>query len=131
MSEPNSIASRAVTGAAWMVAFRMFSRAIGIASTLVLARLLDTADFGIVAIAFTISAALNSLSNVGVTENLVRHPTVGRDELDTGFTVQLVKGVITGLLLLAMAPLAARWFQEPRVENVIYVLGGGLRARAE
>ena len=122
MSEPNSIADRAVTGAAWMVAFRMFSRGIGIASTLVLARLLDTTDFGIVAIAFTISAAFNSLSNVGVTENLVRHQTVGRAELDTGFTVQLAKGAITGVLLVAAAPLAADWFSEPRLTNVIYVL---------
>lgn len=122
VSEPKSIASRAITGAAWMVAFRMFSRVLGIASTLVLARILDTADFGIVAIAFTISAAFNSISNVGVTENLVRHPTVGRAELDTGFTIQLIKGAITGLLLLAAAPLAAAWFSEPRLENVIYVL---------
>lgn len=121
-SEPKSIASRAITGAAWMVAFRMFSRVLGVASTLVLARLLDTADFGIVAIAFTISAAFNSLSNVGVTENLVRHKTVGRDELDTGFTIQVIKGAITGVLLLVAAPLAAAWFSEPRLEKVIYIL---------
>ncbi len=107
-----------------MVAFRMFSRVLGVASTLVLARLLDTADFGIVAIAFTISAAFNSLSNVGVTENLVRHKTLGRDELDTGFTIQVIKGAITGVLLLAAAPFAARWFSEPRLENVIYILAG-------
>lgn len=107
-----------------MVAFRMFSRGIGIASTLVLARLLDTTDFGIVAIAFTISAALNSVSNVGVTENLVRHKTVARAQLDTGFTVQLVKGVITGVLLVALAPIAATWFSEPRLRNIIYVLAG-------
>ena len=117
-----NIVNRVITGAAWMVAFRMFSRGIGIASTLVLARLLDTTDFGIVAIAFTISAALNSVSNVGVTENLVRYKTVGRPELDTGFTIQLVKGVITGALLLAAAPIAASWFSEPRLTNVIYVL---------
>lgn len=105
-----------------MVAFRIFSRGIGIVSTLVLARLLDTSDFGIVAIAFTISAALSSISNVGVVENLVRYKIVGRAELDTGFTVQLVKGGITGALLLAVAPLAAAWFSEPRLTNVIYVL---------
>jgi lipopolysaccharide exporter len=122
LSEPKNIANRVITGAMWMVAFRMFSRGIGIASTLVLARLLDTTDFGIVAIAFTISAALSSISNVGVTENLVRHKTVGRAELDTGFTFQLVKGVITGMLLAAAAPIAATWFSEPRLTNVIYVL---------
>ena len=121
LPESRSIATRVITGAAWMIAFRMLSRAIGIASTLILARLLDTTDFGIVAIAFTISAALNSISNVGVTENLVRYKAVGRYELDTGFTVQLVKGVVTGALLTITAPIAADWFSEPRLTNVVYV----------
>lgn len=100
----------------------MFSRGIGIASTLVLSRLLDTTDFGIVAVAFTISAALNSVSNIGVTESLVRLKVVGRAELDTGFTIQFVKGGITGLLLLAVAPVAANWFSDARLTNVIYIL---------
>lgn len=107
-----------------MVGFKMCSRLLGIASTLVLARLLTTADFGIVAIAFTMSTALNALSNVGVTENLVRHEEIGRDVLDTGFTVQAGKGLITGALLLAAAPLASAWFDEPRLQNVVYVLAG-------
>jgi O-antigen/teichoic acid export membrane protein len=105
-----------------MVAFRFLSRGLGVISTLVLARLLNITDFAIVAIAFTVSAALNSVSNVGVTENLVRYKTVGRPELDTGFTVQLFKGVITCVLLIFLAPTAANWFSEPRLTNVIYVL---------
>lgn len=107
-----------------MIAFRMFSRGIGFASTLVLARLLSTSDFGIVSIAFTLSAALNSISNVGVTENLVRYKIVGRAEFDTGFTIQLVRGCFTGLLLIGMAPLAASWFSEPRLINIIYAMAG-------
>lgn len=113
---------RALTGTAWMVGFRMCSRLIGVASTLVLARLLSTADFGIVAIAFTISAGLNSVSNLGVTETLVRHQEVGRDVLDTGFTVQVIKGLITGGLLILAAPLASAWFDEPRLRDIIYLL---------
>jgi O-antigen/teichoic acid export membrane protein len=123
-SEPSKIGSRALTGAAWMVGFRMCSRLLGVASTLVLARLLNTADFGIVAIAFTISAALDSVSNVGVTENLVRHKQAGRDVLDTGFTIQVIKGLICGVLVAAAAPLASQWYDDPRLQNVLYVLGG-------
>ena len=117
------MSSRALTGAAWMVGFRMCSRLLGLASTLVLARLLNTADFGIVAIAFTISAAFNSLSNVGVTESLVRHKEVGQDVLDTGFTIQMIKGLVCGGLVAAVAPLASEWYADPRLQNVMYVMG--------
>lgn len=106
-----------------MVGFRMCSRLLGVVSTLVLARLLSTADFGLVAIAFTISAAFNSLSNVGVTENLIRHKDVGRDVLDTGFTIQVIKGLLCGGFVAAAAPLASHWYADPRLQNVMYVLG--------
>ncbi len=121
-AEATNIGHRALAGAAWMVGFRLASRLLGVASTLVLARLLVSADFGLAAIAFTISAALNSISNVGVTENLVRHREIGRDLLDTGFTINVIKGLITGLLLLLAAPLASAWFHEPRLQPVMYVL---------
>lgn len=102
----------------------MGSRLLGVASTLILARLLNTADFGIVAIAFTITAAFDSVSNVGVVENLVRHLHVGRDVLDTGFTIQVIKGLLCGAFTVAAAPLASHWYADPRLENVMYVLGG-------
>lgn len=123
-AEAKPIGNRALTGAAWMVGFRMCSRLLGVASTLVLARLLDTTDFGIVAIAFTISAAFDSVSNVGVVENLIRQKEVGRDLLDTGFTIQVIKGLICGVLVAAAAPLASQWYADPRLQNVMYVLGG-------
>ena len=123
-AESSAIGKRALTGAAWMIGFRMCSRVLGVASTLVLARLLGTADFGLAAIAFTISAAFNSIANVGVTENLVRHDNIGPDVLNTGFTIQVIKGLVTGGLLAATAPLAAAWFDEPRLQLVMYVLAG-------
>ena len=51
-----------VKGAAWLVMFKLVERGIGFVSTLFLARLLVPADFGLVAMATSILAALELLS---------------------------------------------------------------------
>ena len=46
-----SVNQRMAVGAAWMIGFRLVDRGIGLVSTLILARLLVPADFGLLAMA--------------------------------------------------------------------------------
>jgi O-antigen/teichoic acid export membrane protein len=50
------IGRKIASGAAWMVMFKFVERSIGLVSTVVLARLLVPADFGLVAMAMAIVA---------------------------------------------------------------------------
>ena len=45
-------------GAAWMLVARLTDRAIGLASTVILARLLSPADFGLVAMAMAVTGLI-------------------------------------------------------------------------
>ncbi|MGC8477130.1 MAG: oligosaccharide flippase family protein [Acetobacteraceae bacterium] len=122
-AEP-SLTRRAVMGAGWLVAWRMVSRALGFISTLVLARLLVPADFGLVAMATTFSGAIDSLSQFSVEDMLVRRVEDDTRLHDAAFTIQLGRAVLTGALIAAGAPFAADWFHEPRLVPVLLVLGG-------
>lgn len=53
---------KVAAGAAWMVALRFASRLLGVASMLVLARLLTPEDFGLVALATTVAALIDIAS---------------------------------------------------------------------
>lgn len=64
-AHPGSISNRTVIGAGWLVAWRMVTRALGLVSTLLLARILVPANFGLIAMATTFSAAIGALSNLG------------------------------------------------------------------
>ena len=57
-------------------------------STLILARVLVPSDFGIVAMATTFSDIIDSLSQIGVQDALVRRADNNRDLFDTAFTLQ-------------------------------------------
>jgi O-antigen/teichoic acid export membrane protein len=116
-----SLLRRTAVAATWMVAWRALTRILGLASTLVLARVLLPADFGLLAMATTFAAAVEALSQLGLQDALVRHPD-GERLRDTGFTMQLGRGIATGLVVALAAPVAAWWFAEPRLVPVLLIL---------
>lgn len=117
-----SLAKQVAKGAVWMVAIRFASRTLGLISTLVIARILVPADFGLVAMATAFSTSVDALSEVGLREALIRHPEEARDLYDTAFTMQVLRGLLTGAVVALAAPFAARWFGERRLEPIFLVL---------
>src|SRR4051812_34585881 len=95
-------------GAAWMMSVRLVDRSIGLASTVILARLLAPADFGMVAMAMGVVALLELFSAFGLDSALIQKIDIGRAHYDTAWTFQLLFGVFIGVGLLAFAwPAAA------------------------
>ncbi len=119
-----SITARVARGAQWMVGWRVISRALGFISVLILANLLIPADFGIVAVATAVSGAVEGLSQLGVRDALVRLQDERRDYYDTAFTIQVVRGLVTGALIAAFSGYAATYMAEPRVTNILLILAG-------
>lgn len=111
-------------GAGWLIAWQMATRLLGLVSTLILARLLIPADFGIVAMAATFTAAVNALSSLGVADAVVRRPDTGQTWFDTAFTMQALRGLFTAAIIGFGATYAARWFGEPRLTGVLWILAG-------
>lgn len=117
-----SLGRRMANGATWMVALRFFKRSIGIVSTIVLARLLVPEDFGIVAMAAALMTLVVMFSELGVDTVLVRKPTVDNVDLDSAWSLQVTLGALQALMLLALAAPMAQFYDEPRLEPLIYVL---------
>ena len=113
-----------VVGAGWMIAWRAASRVLGFASTLILARLLAPSDFGLLAMAVTFSSAVDEISQIGLGDALVRRQEQGLRLHDTAFTLQVLRGLLTGLVVALAAPLASMWFAEPRLTPLLLVLAG-------
>ena len=118
-SQPVSIAR----GAVLTVAMRWTDRLIGIASTLILARLLTPADFGIVAMASLVVSLIDTLFDIGVSAALVQKQGTDREDFDAAWTLRLAQTALTAVIIgVAGAPLAADYFRDPRVEMVLWVM---------
>jgi lipopolysaccharide exporter len=126
VSKPlNGINKEIAKGAVWMVAFKFIDRGIGLASTVVLARLLAPADFGLIAIAMMLIAALQLLFAFNFDVHLIQNANAGRDQFDTVWTFNVLFGVFCGAILAALAHFVSLFYHEPRLEYVVYTLALG------
>lgn len=121
MSDTNR---RMVKGAVWMVAFKLIERSIGLLSTLILARVLFPADFGLVAMASSIVGALELLSAFSFDLALIQNQGAKRQHYDTAWTFNVLFGLFNALAMIALASPVASFYGEPKVEGVLYALAG-------
>jgi O-antigen/teichoic acid export membrane protein len=109
-----------VKGTGWTVATRLGVQGIGLVSTVILARLLVPSDFGLVALATTLSAALMALSEFGVDVVLIQKQNARRDLYDTAWTLSLIRNVVLAACLALFAPWTATFFDDGRIEAIVY-----------
>jgi lipopolysaccharide exporter len=123
VTKPKSSLSVATAkGASWIVGWRLATRILGLANMLILARLLVPGDFGLVAIATSFSQAIDTLGEIGVGDALVREHSLDRTAYDTGFTLSVIRGLLSSLILLLSSIPVADFFGDPRLAHIVMVL---------
>jgi O-antigen/teichoic acid export membrane protein len=105
-----------------MVGLRFADRSIGLLSTVVLARLLIPADFGLVTLANAMVAAVAIFGEFGFDTALIQNQRAERSHYDTAWTLGLVRGLIAACIIALLAGPMAVFFEDPRLANVIMAL---------
>lgn len=116
------IKGRLAKGSLWIGGARIAVNLMGFATTLVLARLLTPADFGLVALATTFVAIISAVTDLQLSSALVQQSDPTDDHFASAFTVALVRGTLLASALALSASLLAHLFKEPRLEAVLYAL---------
>lgn len=112
-------------GAAWMVLFKAIDRPLGLISTLILARLLLPADFGIVAMAMSVIAVIELATAFSFDAALIQKQHLRREHYDSAWTLNVTLAVGAAVVTVALAPLAAAFYAEPRLLPVMVALAVG------
>lgn len=122
MTQPDKTYAHMVRGSIWMIAMRWSMRGIGLVSTVILARLLVPADFGIVAMAMIVVGLFEIISWTGVDLALIRNKEADRAHYDAAWTIQIIQGALITALILLVSPFAGDYFNEPRVVPALQIL---------
>lgn len=105
-----------------MIGLRFFDRMIGLISTIILARLLLPEDFGLVAMATALMAFVVMFSQLGVQTVLVQKTHIDNIDLDSAWSLQALIGILQAAVLAVLAVPLARFYDEPRLAELCYVL---------
>jgi lipopolysaccharide exporter len=125
LSTPLDIGRAMAKGTGWTVGTQLTIQAIAMLSTVILARLLVPADFGLVALATALSGALHAISEFSFDLALIQNQSAARREYDTAWTLSICRNAILAVALVAGARLIALSFADPRLEPVVYWLALG------
>jgi PST family polysaccharide transporter len=117
-----SLGDRAAAGAGFMAAQMILTRIVGFVCNLALTALLAPEHFGILAMATTVVAIAGLVQAFGLREVLIRKQSSYRHLSTSCFWFSVITGLLCGLLMLAFAPLAVRYYNEPRLVGLLGIM---------
>lgn len=105
-------------------------------STVVLARLLVPAEFGIVAMVTAITGLASGFADLGLSEATIQRKEITHGQVSALFWINLAIGLGLMLVTAALAPVLATFYREPRLVDITLVLSvtfliGGLRVQPD
>ena len=122
MSNIEFIRTRVIRGGLVKLIAQAANFAIRIGSLMVLARLLDPKDFGLVGMVTAVTGILALFRDFGLSSASVQRATVTSEQTATMFWINLILGAVLMLVALALAPALAAFYSEPRLLWVTSVI---------
>lgn len=113
-----TISSGVVTGVQQVTMFL-----ISLASVVVLARLLDPADFGLLAMVFAVTGVFRAFSDAGLSTATIQREHISHAQVSNLFWTNAVLGLTIALVLALLSPAVAWFYREPRVGPLTVAVG--------
>ena len=118
-----SITGRLIKGSIWLSLSRAIVNGLATLSTFVLAWNLAPADFGVVALGTTMLLIVGTVTELSLTEALIRHKEPGESHFSAAWTLNATRGLLLCLFFAVCAYPASVLFEEPRLFGVMIALG--------
>jgi PST family polysaccharide transporter len=120
VAKVNELRRTAVRGASVMIFAQGVSFVVQIAATVVLARLLTPADFGVVTMVTTFSLLVSNFGFNGFSEAILQREEVTHLLTNNLFWINLGSGVLLTIAFALLGPLMALFYHDPLVTHVAF-----------
>ena len=118
-----SLKNKAITSFSWTLFEGIFGQGLSFIVGIILARILEPRDFGIVGILTVFLAISDSLVEAGFGSALIRKVDSNIKDYNTMFYTNLSFGVILYVLLFILSPQIAIYFDEPILNKLLKLAG--------
>jgi lipopolysaccharide exporter len=121
-----SLSRRTAGGMLWTTGGNLATAGFQIVYTAVMARLLTPTEFGLVAMANVVIGLASQMSRMGVGPALIQRPALSDRLTRTAVTLAFAFGAVGTVAVVAAAPIAGRFYDEPAVIAVATALAFSL-----
>lgn len=118
-----SLRENALAAARWTTTAAVVRLVLQVSQTALLARILEPSDFGLMAMAGTVTAFAAVFSDAGLSGALIHFPLPSRQILRRLFLLNLGVGLLLGCFVAALSGVLARIYNAPHLAPVVAALG--------
>lgn len=116
-----SLKKQAISGMSWTLLQQFGTMGIGFVVSIVLARLIEPEEFGVIGLLVIFNAIGNSLSDSGMGQSIIRGDNLEEDDYGTIFLTNLVISLLLYLVIGLCGPFIARFYDKPILSEIIWV----------
>lgn len=123
MQRKNEIKSKAISGAIWKLLERMSAQLVSMIVAIILARLLEPEDYGVVSIVTIFFTFANVFITSGFNVALIQKKTADAEDYSSALYLSVSIGLVLYLVLFFSAPVISQLYDRPMLIYVIRTMG--------
>lgn len=120
--DPGRPGTRVSNALGWTSLLRVFTRALAVGTTLVLAHLIPPEEYGVFATVLIAYQGLGAFTDLSAGASLVQMRQDPKPYIDTAWTVDVVRGLALGIALFLLAPVWTNAFHVPEATPLLRTL---------
>lgn len=117
-----TLKKQALGGVKWTTASMLIVTILQFAQMAILARFLDPADFGLMAVMMVVIGFSQAFQDMGISNAIIQRQNITHTQLSSLYWLNIASGVVLCLIVLAISPLVADFYDEPRITGLMAIL---------
>lgn len=114
-----NLRQQAAHGAVWTGSGTLICTVIQFVQWVVLARLLEPTDFGLMAMCMVVIGLADAFADIGVSSAIIHRQKATSQQLSSLYWLNIFCGIVVFLVIAGASPLAAKIYGEPRLTSLI------------
>jgi len=108
-----NLKQKSINGMFWTISERMSVQVVQFVVQIILARLLEPAQFGLIGMLMVFTAVAQSIMDSGFGSALIQKKDADQTDASSIFFFNLLLGIILAIILTLLAPLIAQFYNQP------------------
>ncbi|RZM81180.1 colanic acid exporter [Pseudoalteromonas rubra] len=117
-----SLKNNAITGVKWTTVSMLTVTILQLLQLSILARYLDPADFGLMAILMVVIGFSQAFMDMGVSSAIIHRQKITKSQLSSLYWLNILSGALLAIIIVILAPLIASFYEEARLANLLMLL---------
>lgn len=114
-----TLKQQAFSAGRWTVSSTILITALQFLQTIILARLLTPADFGLMAVTASLLAVFTLFADLGLSRAIIHHNNIPSDTLSSLYWLNIIVSLLLMLILVGGAPMLGILFKTPDIAPVL------------